>query len=299
MEGGNVTVVQGTAAARRRGVAGRRRGCGARRRPAARASTRPTSARATPRPAPSSRPNCKKAEARQAELLKEYNNGEPEKQGSRKPQLPEVPRPRGRDEGQHRPQRERHRRHPRARLGRLPPPVDRVIADGLRQGRSLPTQALPVLRPAGHAGGRGAAPTARCCSPTPRSKTRSAPRAARIEGSQFGACFTEPHVLRTALDGARSNEFAALRYDALLRRVNHEPMPVHVIAGADREARRNRRRAAAAGAAGAAGPRGAPDRPGAGQQGTDPQPGARDQEPAGRHPRRGAAAARWRSSRAS
>ncbi|MDB5895485.1 MAG: sensor histidine kinase [Rhodoferax sp.] len=50
-----------------------------------------------------------------------------------------------------------------------------------------------------------------------------------IEGSHFPDCFTEPHILQNALEGAGSNEFAALRYDAFLRRLNHEPMPVHVI----------------------------------------------------------------------
>src|SRR6188472_1131521 len=49
-----------------------------------------------------------------------------------------------------------------------------------------------------------------------------------LEGSQFGACFHEPQVLRTAIDGARSNDFATLRYEALLRRVNHDLMPVLV-----------------------------------------------------------------------
>jgi two-component system nitrogen regulation sensor histidine kinase GlnL len=49
-----------------------------------------------------------------------------------------------------------------------------------------------------------------------------------LEGSQFGACFQEPQVLRTAIEGARSNDFATLRYEALLRRVNHELMPVLV-----------------------------------------------------------------------
>ena len=50
-----------------------------------------------------------------------------------------------------------------------------------------------------------------------------------IEGSQLPDCFTEPHVLQNALEGAGSNEFAALRYDAWLKRVNHEAMPVHVV----------------------------------------------------------------------
>ena len=50
-----------------------------------------------------------------------------------------------------------------------------------------------------------------------------------IEGSQLPDCFTEPHILQNALEGAGSNEFAALRYDAWLKRVNHEPIPVHVV----------------------------------------------------------------------
>ena len=50
-----------------------------------------------------------------------------------------------------------------------------------------------------------------------------------IEGSHFPDCFTEPHILQNALEGAGSNEFAALRYDAFLKRLNHDPMPVHVI----------------------------------------------------------------------
>ena len=50
-----------------------------------------------------------------------------------------------------------------------------------------------------------------------------------IEGSQFPDCFTEAHILQNALVGAGSNEFAALRYDAWLKRLGHEPMPVHVV----------------------------------------------------------------------
>jgi two-component system nitrogen regulation sensor histidine kinase GlnL len=50
-----------------------------------------------------------------------------------------------------------------------------------------------------------------------------------IEGSQFPECFTEPVNLQNALAGANSNEFATLRYDALLRRLNREPLPVHVV----------------------------------------------------------------------
>lgn len=50
-----------------------------------------------------------------------------------------------------------------------------------------------------------------------------------IEGSQLPDFFTEPLILTNALAGAGSNEFAALRYDAWLRRLNHEPLPVHVV----------------------------------------------------------------------
>ena len=49
-----------------------------------------------------------------------------------------------------------------------------------------------------------------------------------LGGSPFGNFFSEPNVLRTALDGARSNDFATLRYEALLRRGSHEMMPVQV-----------------------------------------------------------------------
>jgi two-component system nitrogen regulation sensor histidine kinase GlnL len=50
-----------------------------------------------------------------------------------------------------------------------------------------------------------------------------------IEGSHFPDFFTEPMILQNALEGAGSNEFAAMRYDAWLKRLNHEPVPVHVI----------------------------------------------------------------------
>ncbi len=50
-----------------------------------------------------------------------------------------------------------------------------------------------------------------------------------IEGSSFPLAFTEPDLMRNALQGARSNEFAALRYDAMLVRQGADPMPVHVV----------------------------------------------------------------------
>ena len=50
-----------------------------------------------------------------------------------------------------------------------------------------------------------------------------------IVGSCFLDAFTEPAALHNALEGARDNAFAALRYDAWLKRLGQEPMPVHVI----------------------------------------------------------------------
>ena len=50
-----------------------------------------------------------------------------------------------------------------------------------------------------------------------------------IVGSHLPDSFTEPTHLQTALQGAGSNEFAALRYDAKLLRVGRELLPVHVI----------------------------------------------------------------------
>ena len=51
-----------------------------------------------------------------------------------------------------------------------------------------------------------------------------------ILGSDFSRSFSEPQLLRHALEGARSNEFAALRYDArLVRPAPADPLPVHVV----------------------------------------------------------------------
>ena len=50
-----------------------------------------------------------------------------------------------------------------------------------------------------------------------------------IIASQFSDNFTEPQALLHALQGAGGNAFAAMRYDAWLKRLHHEPMPVHVI----------------------------------------------------------------------
>ena len=50
-----------------------------------------------------------------------------------------------------------------------------------------------------------------------------------IQGTHISHCFTEPELMDSALIGAIGNEFATLRYDAKLKRLGQEPMPVHVI----------------------------------------------------------------------
>jgi two-component system, NtrC family, nitrogen regulation sensor histidine kinase GlnL len=50
-----------------------------------------------------------------------------------------------------------------------------------------------------------------------------------IQTSDFSLSFTEPHVLQNALAGLSRNEFAVLRYEAVLKRMNRELLPVHVI----------------------------------------------------------------------
>ncbi|GLS16196.1 signal transduction histidine kinase [Hydrogenophaga electricum] len=50
-----------------------------------------------------------------------------------------------------------------------------------------------------------------------------------ITGAPLQDCFTEPTLLQSALNGASENEYAALRYDAFLRRLSYEPLPVHVV----------------------------------------------------------------------
>jgi two-component system nitrogen regulation sensor histidine kinase GlnL len=51
-----------------------------------------------------------------------------------------------------------------------------------------------------------------------------------LQGLHLGEYFSDKKPLEIALEGARSNEFAALRYEASLLRANHEELlPVHVI----------------------------------------------------------------------
>jgi two-component system nitrogen regulation sensor histidine kinase GlnL len=50
-----------------------------------------------------------------------------------------------------------------------------------------------------------------------------------IEGATLSGYFTETQSFENALQGAQSNAFATMRYDAHLRRPQQDPMPVHVI----------------------------------------------------------------------
>ena len=163
----------------------------------------------------------KKAEARQAELVKEYNNGEPEKLG------PE------------------HRNHQKYldRVAEMKASIARNESDiagirrelgrGLRQNEGLTKpaplstrfQAFDLLATlVAVVAGDGSVLFANSALEDALGTSRRT-----IEGSSFPPCFTEPQVLQNALEGARSNEFAALRYDAWLMRQSHEPMPVHVV----------------------------------------------------------------------
>ncbi|MFN3375548.1 MAG: nitrogen regulation protein NR(II) [Burkholderiaceae bacterium] len=49
-----------------------------------------------------------------------------------------------------------------------------------------------------------------------------------LEGTEFAAFFADPALLQTALNGAREQDFAALRYEAALKRLHQDPVPVHV-----------------------------------------------------------------------
>lgn len=51
----------------------------------------------------------------------------------------------------------------------------------------------------------------------------------QLSGTRFADYFTDPAPFARAWSDASSNSFSAIRYDALLRRIATDPMPVHVI----------------------------------------------------------------------
>jgi two-component system nitrogen regulation sensor histidine kinase GlnL len=50
-----------------------------------------------------------------------------------------------------------------------------------------------------------------------------------VTHTAFADFFTDPEQLLSALAGAKDNEFAALRYDAWLKCLHRDPLPVHVV----------------------------------------------------------------------
>ncbi len=51
----------------------------------------------------------------------------------------------------------------------------------------------------------------------------------QIESSNFANSFSDPKTLEQALSGVAVNKFAALRYEAVLKRPGRDPLPAHVI----------------------------------------------------------------------
>jgi len=50
-----------------------------------------------------------------------------------------------------------------------------------------------------------------------------------IAGVPLTDWFLEPELLQNALAGAGGNEYAVIRYDTRLKRLHHEPLPVHLV----------------------------------------------------------------------
>ena len=50
-----------------------------------------------------------------------------------------------------------------------------------------------------------------------------------LGGVPLSDWFTSPELLQNALTGAGGNEYAVIRYDAHLKRLNHDPLPVHLV----------------------------------------------------------------------
>jgi two-component system nitrogen regulation sensor histidine kinase GlnL len=50
-----------------------------------------------------------------------------------------------------------------------------------------------------------------------------------LQGVSLTDWFTAPELLQNALMGAQANEYTVIRYDAFLRRLNNDTLPVHVV----------------------------------------------------------------------
>ncbi|MES7700494.1 PAS domain-containing protein, partial [Cutibacterium acnes] len=50
-----------------------------------------------------------------------------------------------------------------------------------------------------------------------------------LAGVPLSEWLTQPELLQNALQGARGNEYAVIRYDTHLKRLLREPLPVHLV----------------------------------------------------------------------
>ena len=258
-------------------------------------SIRRRSARATAMPVASSRTSCRTEEERLAALKKEYNNGQPERQGNEQNYQKYVDRV-GQLQRRDRPQGSRHRRHP----ARAPEAA----------GRPRPA----VVTAAGPPG-----------APAPRADDAAGYAALDLLATMVavvtpeGECIFANSSFENALGLSRRSMSRGSAFDWFAdaagaarhgrggqqQRLRHQPArraaeapgrdPWRDAAGAgdrqpDRRLAQRRLRDRRDRAADAPGARGARPRAGAGDQGADPQSRPRDQEPARRHPRRRPAA---------
>ena len=271
---------------------------GRRRAPPTPRSTPASSARATATRARILEDELRREEAKLAEMQQGIQQRRA-RAPRRRAQLPEVPRPRGRDEGRDRAQGERRRRPasaswPSCRRSSSRAAAAAPVPGGACDGRTCPPTRAGGLRPAGHDGGRGARRRPLPARQRHASRTLlGLSRRALLRGNAARLARRPAAAARDAGCRGRATDIATGRFDAQMRAA---PAAATRAAAGARHRQPDRRPGARAGrddrdrAADAPGPRGAHARPGPGQQGTGAQPGARDQEPARRHPRRGAAA---------
>lgn len=57
-----------------------------------------------------------------------------------------------------------------------------------------------------------------------------------LQGAEFALFFSDPMLLRAALEGIRHQDFAVLRFEASLVRLHYKPMPLHVSVTASEQA---------------------------------------------------------------
>ena len=221
----------------------------------------------------------RREEERLAEMRKEYNNGEPERQGNERNYQKYLDRVAEMKSGIAR--KESDIAAHQARAGQAAAVTGGGPLPGYEAYDQLATM-VAIARSDGHC----------LLANSTLENAVAVSRRALLRGNVLD-WFIDPLPMRETLLALHRNEVTSGRFEAQLKRAplgSADPLLVRVSvsqmdtpglgAAGDRRDR----------AADAAGPRGTCARPGAGQQGTAAQPGARDQEPAGWHPRRGATA---------